>query len=136
MSREILDRAAPSPNIRLCPLNRIGTILARRGEPGAWESLAEAMAAADGTGEPHQIVPVRLAHAEAYWLEGKMAEAARQAELADDYSADCDPWLRGAVADWLRRTGSARSTPRGQRASRISTRSTAVRKRPPGSGPT
>ena len=114
MSREILDRAAPSPNIRLCPLNRIGTILARRGEPGAWESLAEAMAAADGTGEPHQIVPVRLAHAEAYWLEGKLAEAARQAELADDYSADCDPWLRGAVADWLRRTGSARSTPRGQ----------------------
>jgi tetratricopeptide (TPR) repeat protein len=45
MSREILDRAAPSPIIRLCPTNRIGTILARRGEHGAWECLDQAMAA-------------------------------------------------------------------------------------------
>ena len=113
MAREILARAAPSPNIRLCPQNRIGTILARQGQPGAWASLAEAMEAADASGEPQQIVPVRLARAEAFWLEGKPAEAAREAERAGDYSADCDPWLRGAVAVWLRRTGSARPTPRG-----------------------
>jgi hypothetical protein len=35
LSREILDGAAPSPLIRQCPLYRIGTILARRGDPGA-----------------------------------------------------------------------------------------------------
>jgi tetratricopeptide (TPR) repeat protein len=57
MSRDLLEHAAPSPNIRLCPQNRIGTILTRQGEPAGWESLAEAMAAADGTGEPQQIVP-------------------------------------------------------------------------------
>ena len=42
MGGEILDLAAPSPIIRLCPLSRIGMILARRGEPGAWECLDEA----------------------------------------------------------------------------------------------
>jgi DNA-binding CsgD family transcriptional regulator/tetratricopeptide (TPR) repeat protein len=113
LSREILDRAAPSPIIRLCPMNRIGTILARRGEPGAWECLDEAMAAADRTGEPHQIVPVRLVRTEAYWLEGRTAEAIREAELADDACVIRDAWLSGAVAVWLRRTGSARS-PRGE----------------------
>ena len=113
LSQEILDRAAPSPLIRQCPLNRIGTIRARRGEPGAWECLDEAIADADGTGEPLQIVPIRLARAEACWLEGRTADAIREAELADDSCETQDAWLCGAVAVWLRRTGSAR-TPRGE----------------------
>ena len=113
LSQEILDRAAPSPLIRQCPLNRIGTIRARRGEPGAWECLDEAIAAADGTGEPQQIVPIRLARAEACWLEGRAADAIREAELADDSCETQDAWIHGAVAVWLRRTGSAR-TPRGE----------------------
>jgi tetratricopeptide (TPR) repeat protein len=108
MSREILDQAAPSPIIRLCPTNRIGTILARRGEPGVWEYLDEAMAAADGTGEPHNVAPVRLVRAEAYWLEGRTAEAIREAELADEAVDPRDAWLCGTVAAWLRRTGSSR----------------------------
>jgi DNA-binding CsgD family transcriptional regulator/tetratricopeptide (TPR) repeat protein len=109
LSREILAHAAPSPVVRLCPLNRIGALLARRGEAGVWECLDEAMAAADGTGEPQQIVPVRLSRAEAYWLDGRAPDAIAEAELADDRSAGCDAWLRGAVAVWLRRTGSARA---------------------------
>src|SRR5215472_4089379 len=113
MSREILDRAAPSPIIRLCPTNRIGTILARRGEPGVWEYLDDAIAAADGTGEPHNVGPVRLVRAEAYWLEGKTAEAIREAELADEAVDPRDAWLCGAVAAWLGRTGSSRR-PRGE----------------------
>ena len=31
---ELLRKGGPSPNIRLCPLNRLGTIRARRAEPG------------------------------------------------------------------------------------------------------
>ena len=108
LSREILDMPALAPATRVCPLNRTGTILARRGDPAAWEHLDEAMTLAEGTGEPLQIAPVRLTRAEAYWLEGRIAEAAREAELADDVPDPGDPWLAGALAVWLRRTGSAR----------------------------
>jgi len=110
---ELLRQGGPSPGIRLCTLDRLGTILVRRGEPGAWECLDEAIGYADGAGDLQSIVALRLARAEAFWLEGKLAEARREAELADDVADNCDRWERGAVAVWLRRTGSARP-PRGE----------------------
>ena len=113
LCRELLHKGGPSPNIRLSPLHRLGTIQASQGEPGAWECLDEAIMYADGAGEPQSIVPVRLARAEAFWLEGNLADARREAELADDAADGCDEWDRGAVAVWLRRTGSARP-PRGE----------------------
>ena len=109
---ELLLRGGPSPGIRLCPLNRLGTIRARRGEPGVWECLDEAVGYADGAGEAQNIVPVRLERAEARWLAGDQAAALREAELAHDSGAGCDQWGRGALAVWLRRTGSARELPR------------------------
>jgi DNA-binding CsgD family transcriptional regulator len=108
LCRGLLHQGGPSPSIRLCPLHRLGTILARRGEPGAWECLDEGIEYADGAGEPQSIVPLRLARAEAFWVEGKLADARREAELADDAASGCDAWDRGAVAVWLRRTGSDR----------------------------
>ena len=51
---------------------------------------------------------MRLARAEAFWLDGKLADARREAELADDAVGGCDEWDRGAVAAWLKRTGSDR----------------------------
>ncbi len=109
LSRQLLSRRNPSPLNRLVPLRLIGTIRARRGEPGIWDHLDQAMSYADGTGEPQLIVPARLARAEAYWLEARPEEAAREAELADDVSGGSDSWDRGAIAVWLRRTGSSRS---------------------------
>ena len=109
---ELLIRGGPSPGIRLCPLNRLGTIRARRGEPGVWECLDEAMGYADGAGEAQNIVPVRLERAEARWLEGDQAAALREAELAHDSGAGSDQWGRGALAVWLKRTGSSRELPR------------------------
>ncbi len=109
---ELLLRGGPSPGIRLCPLNRLGTIRARRGEPGVWECLDEAVGYADGAGEAQNIVPVRLERAEARWLEGDQAAALREAELAHDSGAGADQWGRGALAVWLRRTGSSRELPR------------------------
>ena len=131
LSAELLERGGPSPIIRLCPLNRLGTIRARRGEPGAWTCLDEAIQYADAAGEPQGIVPVRLNRAEACWLEGNTAQAVLEAELADDAAADSDSWERGAVAVWLRRTGSARP-PRGRLADPLSARD---RRRPRGGGP-
>jgi DNA-binding CsgD family transcriptional regulator/tetratricopeptide (TPR) repeat protein len=110
---ELLERGGPSPIVRLCPLNRMGMILARRGAPGVWECLDEAVRYADDSGEPQQIVPVRLSRAEAHWLAGDSPAARREAELADDIIAHGDEWERGAVAVWLRRTGSGRP-PRGE----------------------
>ena len=112
LSLELLSRRNPSPLNRLNPLHLLGLIQARRGEPGAWDHLDQAMSYADGTGEPQHIVPVRLARAEAFWLEGRVDEAARETRLADDVSAGTNMWDRGAVAVWLRRTGSDRG-PRG-----------------------
>jgi DNA-binding CsgD family transcriptional regulator len=70
------------------------------------------MGYADGAGEAQNIVPVRLERAEARWLEGDQAAALREAELAHDSGAGCDRWGRGALAVWLRRTGSRRELPR------------------------
>ncbi|MGI8448602.1 MAG: helix-turn-helix domain-containing protein, partial [Streptosporangiaceae bacterium] len=109
---ELLIRGGPSPGIRLCPLNRLGTIRARRGEPGVWECLDEAIGYADGAGEATNIVPVRLERAEDRWLQGDQAAALREAELAHDSGAGCDHWGRGALAVWLMRTGSCRELPR------------------------
>ena len=53
-------------------------------------------------------MPVRLARAEAHWLAGRTADAAREAELADDACPDQDAWEHGAVAVWLTLTGSDR----------------------------
>src|SRR5689334_23205207 len=39
LSQEILDMPALAPATRICPLNRTGTILARRGDPATWERL-------------------------------------------------------------------------------------------------
>ncbi|MFC7384543.1 ATP-binding protein [Sphaerisporangium rhizosphaerae] len=108
ISTGILATVNASPSNRLCTVRRIGSVLARRGEPGVWEHLEEAAVLADRTGEPQQIVPVRLTRAEAYWLEGRTGQARREAELAHDVSAGSDPWDRGAVAVWLVRTGSPR----------------------------
>ena len=69
---------------RLGPLQALGVIRARRGEPGAWEYLDEAAAAADASGEPQWIIPVRLARAEARWLQGELHEPRHEAERADD----------------------------------------------------
>jgi DNA-binding CsgD family transcriptional regulator/tetratricopeptide (TPR) repeat protein len=108
LGADLLSRN-PSPINRVYPLTEIGLIRGRRGEPGEWDYLDQAITDADQSGEPQHIVPARLARAEVYWLEGKPGEAAREAELADDGSDRCDAWDRGAVAVWLQRLGSARA---------------------------
>jgi ATP/maltotriose-dependent transcriptional regulator MalT len=102
-----------SPVNRLNPLITLGLVRARRAEPGVWQCLDEAATEADGTGEPQWIVAARLGRAEAHWLQGELDAARSEAELAEDASRDCDGLARGAVAAWLRRTGSRRPV-RGQ----------------------
>jgi DNA-binding CsgD family transcriptional regulator len=111
LSTELLAQSI-SPVNRLNPLVNLGLIRVRRGEPGAWDCLDAAATTADGTGEPAWILCVRLARAEAHWLAGEADLARQEAERADDASAGCDGWERGAAAAWLGRTSSGRA-PRG-----------------------
>jgi DNA-binding CsgD family transcriptional regulator/tetratricopeptide (TPR) repeat protein len=108
LCKQLLADEKLPPLTRLWPLSNLGAILARQGEASAWEYLTQAMQDADGSGERYSIVPVRLAQAEALWLAGDLEGARGEAELADDMADGCDEWDRGAVAAWLRRTGSAR----------------------------
>ena len=81
LSTELLA-SADAPIHGLRALQVLGVIRARRGQPGAWQYLDEAAAIADGSGESQCIIPVRLARAEARWLQGDLHEAAYEAELA------------------------------------------------------
>jgi DNA-binding CsgD family transcriptional regulator/tetratricopeptide (TPR) repeat protein len=111
LSTALLGSADLSPFDRLRPFQVLSVIRARRGEPDAWEYLGEATAIADASGEPQAIIPVRLARAEARWLQGEPRRAAAEAERADDAGAGLDLWDRGEIAAWLRRTGSSRPAP-------------------------
>jgi DNA-binding CsgD family transcriptional regulator len=113
LSTELLASAELSSLYQLQPLQVLGVIRARRGEPGTWEYLDKAVAAADASGEPHWVIPVRLARAEAHWLQGEPHLAAQEAERADGVAVGADGWERGEIAVWLRRTGSCRP-PRGE----------------------
>ena len=77
-----LARVVSSPVNRMIPQGTLGRILARRGAAEAWQYLDEAMTAADGTGDPQYVVPMRLSRAEAHWLAGDLAAAHRDAVLA------------------------------------------------------
>jgi DNA-binding CsgD family transcriptional regulator len=90
----------------------IGLVRARRGDPGAWPLLDEALRLAAGTGEPERIVPVAAARAEAAWLEGRGAEAL--AETDEALALALERWVPrfvGELLAWRRRAGAAEATP-------------------------
>ncbi len=102
----MLDRPRISPVNRLNPLRVLGSIRGRRGEAGAWELLDEALALAEGTGEPQWIVPVRAARAELRWISGQPGLAAQEARSGYDQAAGrADLWTFGSIAIWLQRLG-------------------------------
>ena len=112
MAEAVLATVA-SPVNRMIPMTSLAMVAARRGEPDVWPHLDAAMTAADGSAGYMYIGAVRLARAEARWLESDLTAARQEAELADDGCADAtDPWLNGEIAVWLRRTGSPRTSQR------------------------
>ena len=104
---DLLPQVEHSPVNRLSALRRLAVIRARRGEPGVWDYLDEAMDIAVGAGVSRLVVSARLARAEAYWLDGAADDARHEAELGYAACGEGDAWERGAVAAWLARTRSA-----------------------------
>jgi DNA-binding CsgD family transcriptional regulator/tetratricopeptide (TPR) repeat protein len=82
-----------------------GTVLARRGEPGAGDALDESLDLALEFGEAQFIAPVRVARAEAAWLVGDADEARRQVDAARPLLDLLERTVRRDLATWLRRTG-------------------------------
>ncbi len=114
---EMLERKGISPVNRLNPLRVLGTIRGRRGEPGAWQLLDEALVLAEGTLEPQWIVPLRAARAELRFLAGELDLAREEAQAGYDLAAGqvVDPWTLGAAAIWLWRLQRPMGSPAGLR---------------------
>ena len=112
---QMLARPGISPVNRLNPLRVLGSIRGRRGEPGAWELLDEAVALAEGTGEPPWIAPVRAARAELRWLLGpaRPGRSRRSGRPYDRALGHVDPWTFGSLAIWLAAAAGAGRPPAG-----------------------
>jgi len=94
-----------TPPTYLAPLAVLGLLRARRGEPGVWPVLDEALGLVE---EPDllRLCVVHAARAEAAWLDGdhgRAAQEARRGLLGAGPAAD--PWQVGPLACWLHRAG-------------------------------
>ncbi|HSC65985.1 MAG TPA: AAA family ATPase [Caldimonas sp.] len=91
---------------RVTALVAAGRVQARRGDPGASETLDEALALAASGGEIRHVAPVRAARAEAAFIGGDRAAAREEAEHALAACIEHEhPWLAGELAYWMQRGG-------------------------------
>jgi DNA-binding CsgD family transcriptional regulator len=104
-AREVIDNAESAIS-RLTAMIALGRVRARRGDPGVWEPLDEALELALRTATLQRVGPVRAVRAEAAWLAGDreraLAEAASAWELA---VAKRHLWFAGELAYWQWKAG-------------------------------
>jgi DNA-binding CsgD family transcriptional regulator/tetratricopeptide (TPR) repeat protein len=95
-------------------LTVLGIVRARRGDPGVWPVLDEALALVRGTAEVQRIVPVAAARAEALWLESRDEEVTDATQDAFALALRWrSAWEIGELACWRRRAGSREGIPAG-----------------------
>jgi DNA-binding CsgD family transcriptional regulator len=88
---------------RMWSLLLLGELRARRGDPGVWEALDEALELARESA-PQRLVPLQIVRAEAAFLEGDLARA--QAELGAMHPVGLsDRVIAGSLAVWRRDLG-------------------------------
>jgi DNA-binding CsgD family transcriptional regulator len=91
---------------RIIALVVLGLVRARRGDPGQWPSLDEALALAEPTGELPRVGRVAAARAEAAWLEGDLAAVGPATEAALELALRRNSSRAiGELLDWRRRAG-------------------------------
>lgn len=97
---------------RIMALVALGRLRARRGDPGVWAVLDEALELAGRTGTLQRVAPVRAARSEAASLEGNRERAQAEAEAAWTLAiAHRHPWHAGEFAFWRAQAGSEISPP-------------------------
>jgi DNA-binding CsgD family transcriptional regulator len=94
-----------NPFARIHALVTLGLVRARRGDPGVWPPLDEALALAEPRHELQWIAPVAIARAEAAWLEGRNEDAIAETERAYEFARRLDTWWMAGLCYWRWRAG-------------------------------
>ena len=111
-AQTVLRDPAAMSIARIMALLAVGLLRARRGDPGVWEALDEAMTEAESTRTLQRLAPMRAARAEAAWLAGEDAAAAREAGAALDLAlAKRHGWFVGELLYWQWKGGRAVEMP-------------------------
>jgi len=114
-AHEVLDNPRALPFARVVALAVAGRVRARRGDPGVWPALKEAVAISGATGDLPRAMTVATAWAEAAWLAGDpgrahgVVEQTLRSAAPDDGSGG---WAAAELAHWARRIGVAAPDPR------------------------
>jgi ATP/maltotriose-dependent transcriptional regulator MalT len=104
-AEQVLRQLRTLPLARQTALRVVGLVRARRGEPGQWPPLDEALAIAP-RGELQQVAPVGAARAEAALLEGRPDAVRGETEEAFALARRHEnAWLLGELAYLRRRAG-------------------------------
>jgi DNA-binding CsgD family transcriptional regulator len=99
-----VPRTSTTP--RIVALVVLGLVRARRGDPGRWPPLDEALALAEPTGELPRLGPVAAARAEAAWLEGDHGTVATATEAALGLALRRNAvWRTSELLSWRQRAG-------------------------------
>jgi DNA-binding CsgD family transcriptional regulator len=102
------------PLARLTALVVIARVRARRGDPGVWPPLDDALALAAPTGELQQVGLVAAARAEAALLDGNPGAVRDETQDAFELAAlRGNPWMLGELAYLRRRAGIEEAVPDG-----------------------
>ena len=110
---QILREPRRSRVPKLRALAVIGRVRARRGDPGVWDALDDALSLANIGEALSATEPVAAARAEAAWLAGDIKRIERETATALALALACgSPWVVAELASWRRRGGIADRLPR------------------------
>jgi DNA-binding CsgD family transcriptional regulator len=97
---------------RITALITLGRARARRGDPGAWDALDDALELARPGAHLQRLGHVHAARAEAAWLAGDRERAAAEAGAAYELAlAKRHLWFAGELAYWQWKTGDLATAP-------------------------
>lgn len=97
---------------RITALVAVGRVRARRGDPGVWDALDEALELASPGGHLQRLGHVRAARAEAAWLGGDLERTLEEARAAYDLALEKRHlWFAGELAYWQWRCGELDAAP-------------------------
>jgi DNA-binding CsgD family transcriptional regulator/tetratricopeptide (TPR) repeat protein len=107
-----LSVASASQITRITGLIALGRLRARRGDPGVWEALDEALELAEPGGHLQRLGHLHAARAEAAWLAGDAERTVSEAQAVYELSLEKRHlWFAGELAYWQWKAGALEEAP-------------------------